>query len=210
MRRTFFSSSTALFCSALLLTGCFGGQGMRVGADGSMKLNTPQVAAEDTANHIRASLEHGFGKGWTVEVTFDPELPTYDVVEADEFGWGSLTATVVCRSTGIKPTKDTPEDVSKAVRDYLRHKVRRPADRNLKVETRFETVAAPVPEAPAVVGAAKVPGSRIYTAQPGDSWADLSTAFYGSPDHWRRIKDANPALTEGLVAGATVTIPPKP
>lgn len=55
------------------------------------------------------------------------------------------------------------------------------------------------------------PGELRYTVQPGDSLAELSVAFYGTPDHWRRIADANPGTAGGqLRPGTVIVIPAKP
>lgn len=76
----------------------------------------------------------------------------------------------------------------------------------------------PAPVAPAPVISAQVaseralaPGEHRYTVQPGDSLAELSVAFYGTPDHWRRIADANPGTAGGLLKpGTVIVIPAKP
>lgn len=55
------------------------------------------------------------------------------------------------------------------------------------------------------------PGELRYTVQAGDSLAELSVAFYGTPDHWRRIADANPGTAGGqLKPGTVIVIPAKP
>jgi hypothetical protein len=55
------------------------------------------------------------------------------------------------------------------------------------------------------------PGELRYTVQAGDSLAELSVAFYGTPDHWRRIADANPGTAGGqLRPGTVIVIPAKP
>lgn len=54
-------------------------------------------------------------------------------------------------------------------------------------------------------------GARRYTVQAGDTWADLSTAFYGSAQHWRVIREANPGGADGdLRLGQELVIPPRP
>lgn len=63
----------------------------------------------------------------------------------------------------------------------------------------------------AVTERALAPGEHRYTVQPGDSLAELSVAFYGTPDHWRRIADANPGTAGGLLkVGSVIVIPAKP
>lgn len=71
--------------------------------------------------------------------------------------------------------------------------------------------SAPVIGAPAVSERTLAPGEHRYTVQPGDSLAELSVAFYGTPDHWRRIADANPGTAGGLLKpGTVIVIPAKP
>ena len=72
---------------------------------------------------------------------------------------------------------------------------------------------APVPTAGSTSAAerALAPGELRYTVQAGDSLAELSVAFYGTPDHWRRIADANPGTAGGLLKpGTVIVIPAKP
>lgn len=49
-----------------------------------------------------------------------------------------------------------------------------------------------------------------YVVQEGDTLAIISTVFYGSPKHWRRISSANPAIVPDrpLEAGTELVIPP--
>ena len=70
---------------------------------------------------------------------------------------------------------------------------------------------APVIGAPVSSERALTPGEHRYTVQAGDSLAELSVAFYGTPDHWRRIADANPGTAGGLLkVGSVIVIPAKP
>lgn len=52
--------------------------------------------------------------------------------------------------------------------------------------------------------------NRRYLVQKGDTLADISAAFYGSSQHWRLIKDANPSVTRELEPGTELVIPPLP
>ena len=75
-------------------------------------------------------------------------------------------------------------------------------------------VAAPAAAAPAraaPVAPSDAPRSvaaRTYTARVGDTLADLSLAFYGSPDHWRLIRDANPTIDFAALAGGEAIVIP--
>lgn len=47
-----------------------------------------------------------------------------------------------------------------------------------------------------------------YTVQPGDTWAEISIAFYGTPNLWRLILSANPDLAaRDLVPGRRIRVP---
>jgi nucleoid-associated protein YgaU len=51
-------------------------------------------------------------------------------------------------------------------------------------------------------------GTRRYVVQTGDTWADLSQAFYGSNQYWRHLADANQGVE--LTVGRQIVIPPRP
>ena len=52
---------------------------------------------------------------------------------------------------------------------------------------------------------------RSYVVQAGDTLADISAVFYGSAQHLKLIRDANPGLDAvELKAGMQLVIPPKP
>ena len=61
--------------------------------------------------------------------------------------------------------------------------------------------------APTAVAASTTENMR-YTVQEGDTLAIISTVFYGSPQHWRKILEANPGTTANLTAGSELIIPP--
>jgi nucleoid-associated protein YgaU len=65
--------------------------------------------------------------------------------------------------------------------------------------------AAPAPASAPVTATAAVSATpRTYTVQPGDTLADISTLFYGAPEHWRRITTANPAVDPARLSPGTV------
>ncbi len=202
-----------LLVSIVLLTGCLGdGHGIRIAEDGRLRPQTPPVVQEDTAAHIAASLQPQLGPGWTVEVVLDP-LPEWEVVEVDEFGWKHLTCTVTCRGVGEPPVGMSAAEIEAEVTRYLAPKVVRPAASNLRVAVRFiapqpATAVASQSSIPASPQARPAAGPRQYTIQGGDTLALISEVFYGSPDHWRKLIDANPGLAPGsLSAGQVITIP---
>jgi nucleoid-associated protein YgaU len=58
------------------------------------------------------------------------------------------------------------------------------------------------------------PGTRSYTIHAGDTLSSIAQRFYGNPDLWRTLYDANRAAIgpnpDRLSAGETLTIPDKP
>jgi nucleoid-associated protein YgaU len=45
--------------------------------------------------------------------------------------------------------------------------------------------------APSSAGSAAGGGERVYVVMKGDSLSKISKMFYGDPNHWKRIFDAN-------------------
>lgn len=78
------------------------------------------------------------------------------------------------------------------------------------------TTAAPVAAGgPPVVAQPAVPAAqaqprmrRTYVVQEGDTLADISTVFYGTPQYWRRLVEANPGLDPmTMTVGMQLQIP---
>lgn len=64
--------------------------------------------------------------------------------------------------------------------------------------------------AAAVVGAVSTPSARTYTVQPGDSLSKISKQFYGDPNMYMKIFDANKdklADPDKIKAGMNLLIP---
>lgn len=78
------------------------------------------------------------------------------------------------------------------------------ADLRINTERlRSGAVSSPTPDP-----AAKPP--RTHTVEPGDTLEKLALKYYGAPDRWRRIYEANEALLSNgrpLTAGMRLTIP---
>ncbi len=202
-----------------LLAGCgdtgAGGRatGVVFSADGRVYANSAENHRADTIRHLRDDIGGALGAGWTVAVAID-ELPAW---KADSLGdggdwrWKTCTARVSITGTG-QPAVPTSQ-IEGEVRSYL---AKRAATVAVTVETKENTEPAPVAAAPAPVSApatAATPaaGPRTYRVQPGDTLADISTVFYGAPEHWRRIVEANPGLDPARLApGLDLVIPPKP
>jgi hypothetical protein len=203
----------------LLALLCFTGCGRWVPGyiiteDGESLSNTDENMRATTIATIRRQLDAQLGGHWRTEVVI-AELPVYESDDRNlSTGWMWPKATVAITLVGdgtVAPPLDEAA-ITTAVRDYLWSKVERP-QRNLDVTTvRVVDVArfAPAPDpGTTTVGkdASPATGPRRYTAQHGDTWADLSMAFYGSSQHWRLIAEDNPGE---LAPGREVVIPARP
>lgn len=218
--------SLLVLSSVILLCGCSGGAwrpGYLITNDGEMLSNTDENFRVITLGNIVRELDAQLGSHWRVDAAI-AELPTYSGSDdTRDSGWmwtkASTSITLIGDGNGEPPLSE--DQITKLVRDYLWSKVER-AHSNLTVTTTRvvdATRLAAKPVKPAKSDAAPVtagsgpatstPGSaRRYTIQAGDTWADLSQAFYGSAQHWRVIADANQGGE--LTVGREVTIPPKP
>ena len=119
----------------------------------------------------------------------------------------TISITVIGNGQGDPLLKN--EEITKAVYDYMYDKVERPT-KNLLITTtsvvdadRFKPTRVPVPNTTPNSGA-----DQKYTVQNGDTYADLSLAFYGSTAHWRLIANANNSVE--LKPGMKIIIPTKP
>lgn len=189
----------------LLLAGCTeegrSGGGMIITSDGRFIANTDRNAKKETERAIATSLSEQLGEGWTVRATLDglPELYERPDPHGNDWVWMTPSARVELHGQGTSSM--TEAQITASIAGYLLKK-RHPRSEAAPVVT--VVVGGPV--------AVAVPQSasgeaRTYVAQPGDTWADMATAFYGSPQEWRKIKDANPGAGDRPVPGTTVTIP---
>ncbi len=183
--------------------------------DGRIIANTDRHHRDETVRHITTDLDAAVAPGWTSRVVID-ELPMWvPGIDPNDGDWRWAKATVHLTLTGSGPLTHPPEELRQGVVDYLAKRVRQPTA-NLSVTVTFSVVA------PAIAGVpdptpnnstnAKAPGSaRTYRVQPGDTLADISTIFYGAPEHWRLLITANPGLDPAqMTVGSVLTIPPKP
>lgn len=208
--------------SFLLLCSCNDGRwapGYLITADGETLSNTAENYRTLTIDTIVRELDAQLGGHWRVEAAI-AELPRYDGADdVNDSGWmwakATTTITLVGDGTGEPALNEA--QVTKAVRDYLYRKVER-AHSNLNVTTvrvvdamRFAQkpgkggVTTEKVEKPAIP---PTTATRTYTVQAGDTWADLSLAFYGTAQHWRHLADANQG--GDLTVGRTIVIPAKP
>lgn len=218
MRLILFALST-LF----LMCGCTGGTwrpGYIITSDGEMLSNTDENMRAVTLGNIVRDLDAQLGGHWRVEAAI-AELPTYsgsDDTRDSGWMWAKATTSITLIGDGAGEPPLSEGQINGMVRDYLWSKVERP-HRNLIVTTTRVVDAARFAARPVKPGAAEKAAApaktdppsttpRRYTAQAGDTWADLSQAFYGSTQHWRLIADANQG--GDLTAGREIVIPPKP
>lgn len=189
----------------LVLAACGGGRGLVFDEEG-LGDNTPERARQRTLAWALADLVETY-PGLTATLTTD-DLPRW-VAEGrrhDE-GWYfdhlTLDVAISALPAGVAPD---------AIVDRL-HRRLGPAmwvgDENLVITTRVESASMPVAGVP-VPPATPLPAGS-YVVQAGDTLAQISAAFYGTTQHWKRILEANPGLdAAALRVGQTIIIPPAP
>jgi hypothetical protein len=205
----------ALSILVLAFTGCGeeANRGIVITGDGKVGANSARNQHESAQDVLRIAIEDDLGKGWGVKVTID-EMPVWEEERnMHAGGWGSdgtwrwekITATVEIAPPAGKQLSDAKRaDLEDGSRKHLLTKLRKKDPALLAFTLKTVDPAAPVVAAPVVPLAT---GQRTYLVQPGDTLADISTAFYGSPQHWRLIAQANPGGTQ---AGQTIVIPAQP
>lgn len=173
--------------------------------DTGMKANTDRNHRDDITQHLKNDIDAALAPNWTCRVAID-ELPTWvPGIEPTDGDWRWSRATVHITLLGSGSLAHTTDDLRQGVIDYMTKKVTAPAT-NLTVTISQEALA---PVAPAATQHSHSP--RTYTIQNGDTLADISTLFYGAPEHWRLIVTANPGLNPGaLQPGTVLTIPVRP
>lgn len=206
----------------LILCACGDGRwapGYLITSDGQTLSNTDENYRAMTVDTIVKELDAQLGGHWRVEATI-AELPRYEGSDNGQnsgWMWAKATANITLLGDGTGEPPLAEAQVTKAVSDYLYHKVEK-AHRNLSVTTtrvvdagRFAAKRVPATKTNETVEKPVVPpgpATRTYVVQAGDTWAELSQAFYGSSQHWRHLSDANQG--GDLTTGRTITIPPKP
>ena len=196
----------------LFLASC--GRGVVV-SDGAIHDNTPEYARAHVVALITRDLDARLGPRARADVVL-VELPRWVPEgrrQSEGWHWDQASVQVdLVGDAGARPELDE-RDAKAVVIKRLRPSVlgdgllvRVSAFEDAK---RFARLARP-PE-PAVAATATPRAPRRYTVQAGDTWADLSTAFYGSAQHWRLLRDANASEVGGDVRpGEEIIIPPRP
>lgn len=200
----------AILAVLLLLSACGDGlsRGIVITGDGKVGANNARNQRESCQETLRIAIEDDLGIGWTARVAID-ELPVW--VESRSGGdgdwrWERMTARVeVIAPAGAALAEAKRDELDTDSRKYLLRKLVR-QDPTLLAFT-FRSGAA-LPAQPVV---AANPGQRSYILQAGDTLADISTAFYGSPQHWRALLAANPGLDPtAMRPGTAIVVPPLP
>ena len=199
----------------LAVTGCGdeANRGIVITGDGKVGANNARNQHESAQDVLRIAIEEDLGKGWGVNVRID-EAPVWIEernMHAGSWGsdgtwrWEKITATVeLAPPTGQLLSEAKRTDLEEGSRKHLLTKLRKKDPALIAFTLKVVEPAAAVVATPVVPLAT---GQRSYLVQPGDTLADISTAFYGSPQHWRLIAQANPGGTE---AGQTIVIPARP
>lgn len=198
-------------CVRLLLLGlllavtsaCGGGRyggGLVIDEHGAA-MGTSTKAARDAERAISNSIAEACGAAWQVQTTIAEE-PRWDDV-AEDWRWPAASVTLTLTGSGQAPLANA--EIRDAIeRWFARRMVARTAKPTVVIR-RVEQA-----ESPTVPTSGPIGGWR-YTIKKGDTLALLSTAFYNTPEHWRRILDANPGLqADRLVEGAVISIPSPP
>jgi nucleoid-associated protein YgaU len=206
----------------LIVTACGGNRsdramGLIIDTDGTMLSTTDhnvrQVHQNQTVEALRAAAEHPDAP-ITLSVA---QLPVHGYDHDDFPFWAYPAATIGITVPADFPLADAA--IVELAAEHFRPKLLPPArsaEERLQVTVeRVAVAAAPAPPAPAASATepaeSSPPNARTtYLVQPGDTLAEISAAYYGSAQHWRLIKDANPGLELDLEPGTRLTIPPRP
>lgn len=198
--------------------------GYLIGEDGETLSNTDENKRTLTIRTMVSQLDQALGQHWRTEISI-AELPKFERGSDDDrtasstsgWVWPKATVAVTLLGDGAGEPAISDAEITKAITDYLYKQVERPS-RNLTVAiTRVVDAArfAATPpsttkptEVPTVAKPASPPGTKRYVVQAGDTWAELSQAFYGSAQLWRHLAEAN--QSSELTPGREILIPPKP
>lgn len=210
-----------IFAILFTLVACDDGRwapGYLITDEGETLSNTAENKRALSIQTMVKELDKALAPHWRTEIAI-AELPRYDRGAFNDHGgwqWSIATVSVTLLGDGMGEPPVAEGEVTKAVTDYLYAQVDRPA-RNLRVTTTRVVDAArftakPAGEEPRQTvekpAVAPSPAQRRYVVQTGDTWADLSQAFYGTSQYWRRLSDANHGGE--LNPGREIVIPAKP
>lgn len=197
--------------SALPFSGCGDAmsRGMVITGDGKFGANNARNQRENAQDVLRNAIIDDLGTGWGVNVAISeiPEWVDDRIGEDGSWKWRRITAMVeISPPAGRELPDGKLEEYRRDARTYLNAKLITRDPANLDLTIRLAAGQAVQAQAPAAV--ARPAGPRTYVVLEGDTLADISTVFYGSPQHWRRILEANPGLTADAVKpGVRLAVP---
>lgn len=200
---------------AALLAACGGdgrANGVIVTEDGRFVTNSAENTRIEAERAIESDLGRALAPHWTVDTAI-AQVPRWDDRAGEgDWQWAKADVAVTLLGDGEHALPISADEIRTAVESFLSPRVDRPKQ-HLRV-TVSEGVR-PAPAAPIASATAAAPrpagGPQTYVVQPGDTLALISSAFYGTPQHWRHIQQANGGVDPaGLQPGMTLTIPPRP
>jgi len=192
-----------------LLSGCGQGDanGVRI-TDRGIFLNDANHNRIDTEKTIVEHYVKDLGPHWAMTVTI---APNPRLIEArndldGEFRWNEVSVAVELAGNGLQNEPPVPEaQIRTEIVEFLQ-KLQQP--KGQPVTVMITRTLAKVDNQPANPTVLPATGPRTYTLQTGDTLADISSAFYGSPNRWRELVTANPGLDPAaLKPGTVITIP---
>ena len=195
---------------SLLVAGCGDerSHGIVFTGDGRMAMNTATTARAETERVMTEELSAQMAP-WSAQVTIRPDpvwVPDrFSDHDSGDWRWQGVSATIaLVEGAGDGPDRATLQEA------VVRHLQRRSVGSATVAVAivRAQPAAGPVASAAQVVASTSANGQRTYVIQAGDTLADISTVFYGTPTHWRRIVEANPGLDPAaLPVGSNLVIP---
>ena len=179
--------------------------------DGTMLSNSDVNQRDVTIQTISTQLDQQLGEHWRTLISL-PELPVYESDDRNlsvSWMWEKANVTVTLVGDGTVPLTLSEKEIHAEVTDYLSRKVHQPK-KNLMVVVLQKVDPTQFAELKQPIKSTKMDTTqpRHYQVQTGDTWADLSQAYYGSAQHWRFLSDANQGGE--LTAGRQLVIPAKP
>jgi len=175
-------------------------EGLQTTADG-LSFDAVLAAKRTTERTIADALAAEVGVNWRVDVAIN-EDPTWSD-RAERWLWEKTTASVILGGSGALSLSE--DEIRAAVTRHLVSHQRSGSPKPV-VTTRIERQGLDPLRSSATPGE-----GWSYTIKTGDTLADISSVFYGSPEHWRRILDANPGLrADALPVDTRIAIPPAP
>ena len=237
--RTSLAPLAALLALTLMLSSCGDDRttGMIITSDGRMFSNSASNNRLLAMQNIDSNLQRYLGDHWRSQTEIS-ELPvlTAGYGGDDEWQWQKCTVTITLVTDGKVPEPVSHADIVDGVRGYLVSRTDHPKE-NLSITITEVVDAARLallinPAAPAAqpssAGSSSVAtaapaasplteahpaaaGASTYIVESGDTLAEISSVYYGSPGHWHAILAANPGLDpSALTPGTKLVIPALP